>query len=107
MSVNWCVVSLFKVVVVSSSGAGLCRLVLVLIISVYDFPFKLVRDFFFLITGHLAPGPGDESIVRIVLVRDCHDLRRESITQIAKKACLKGFGNLVVGKGKGLSQSFP
>ncbi|GBM72129.1 hypothetical protein AVEN_210160-1 [Araneus ventricosus] len=24
-------------------------------------------DFFFLITGHLAPGPGDESIVRIVL----------------------------------------
>ncbi|GBN24121.1 hypothetical protein AVEN_214399-1 [Araneus ventricosus] len=25
----------------------------------------------------------------------------------AKKACLKGFGNLVVGKGKGLSQRFP
>ncbi|GBO35129.1 hypothetical protein AVEN_174421-1 [Araneus ventricosus] len=100
------VVSLFRVAVVSSSGAGLCRLVLVLIIPVYDFPFKLVRHFF-LITVHLAPGPGDESIVRIVLVRDCHDLRRESITQIAKKACLKGFGNLVVGKGKGLSQSFP
>ncbi|GBM39739.1 hypothetical protein AVEN_68586-1 [Araneus ventricosus] len=28
-------------------------------------------------------------------------------TQIAKKACLKGLGNLVVGKGKGLSQRFP
>ncbi|GBO24689.1 hypothetical protein AVEN_261185-1, partial [Araneus ventricosus] len=28
-------------------------------------------------------------------------------TQIAKKACLKGFGNLVVGMGKGLSQRFP
>ncbi|GBN17026.1 hypothetical protein AVEN_109521-1 [Araneus ventricosus] len=28
-------------------------------------------------------------------------------SQIAKKACLKGFGNLVVGKGKGLSQRFP
>ncbi|GBL94846.1 hypothetical protein AVEN_25575-1 [Araneus ventricosus] len=27
----------------------------------------VVSDFFFLITGHLAPGPGDESIVRIVL----------------------------------------
>ncbi|GBL86531.1 hypothetical protein AVEN_271899-1 [Araneus ventricosus] len=27
----------------------------------------LQGDFFFLITGHLAPGPGDESIVRMVL----------------------------------------
>ncbi|GBN27113.1 hypothetical protein AVEN_274369-1 [Araneus ventricosus] len=26
---------------------------------------------------------------------------------IAKKACLKGFGNLVFSKGKGLSQRFP
>ncbi|GBN92504.1 hypothetical protein AVEN_81858-1 [Araneus ventricosus] len=29
------------------------------------------------------------------------------ISQIAEKACLKGFGNLVVGKGKGLLQRFP
>ncbi|GBM98668.1 hypothetical protein AVEN_191885-1 [Araneus ventricosus] len=28
-------------------------------------------------------------------------------TQIAKKTCLKGFGNLVFGKGKVLSQRFP
>ncbi|GBL93816.1 hypothetical protein AVEN_153591-1 [Araneus ventricosus] len=28
-------------------------------------------------------------------------------SQIARKACLKGFGNLVVSKGKGLSQRFP
>ncbi|GBO12356.1 hypothetical protein AVEN_263528-1 [Araneus ventricosus] len=28
-------------------------------------------------------------------------------SQIAKKACLKGFGNLIVSKGKGLSQRFP
>ena len=28
-------------------------------------------------------------------------------TQIAKKACRKGFGNLVVGKGKRLSKGFP
>ncbi|GBO28309.1 hypothetical protein AVEN_29499-1 [Araneus ventricosus] len=34
-------------------------------------------------------------------------LTPEARSQIAKKACLKGFGNLDVGKGKGLSQRFP
>ncbi|GBO02291.1 hypothetical protein AVEN_28776-1, partial [Araneus ventricosus] len=34
-------------------------------------------------------------------------LRRTTSAQIAKKTCLKGFGNLVVGKDKGLSQRFP
>ncbi|GBN53449.1 hypothetical protein AVEN_112794-1 [Araneus ventricosus] len=32
---------------------------------------------------------------------------RQPVAQIAKKACLKGFRNLVVSKGKGLSLRFP
>ncbi|GBM61119.1 hypothetical protein AVEN_152260-1 [Araneus ventricosus] len=36
-----------------------------------------------------------------------HPSNLPQASQRAKKACLKGFGNLVVGKGKGLSQRFP
>ncbi|GBN14628.1 hypothetical protein AVEN_171731-1 [Araneus ventricosus] len=37
--------------------------------------------------------------------KDSNILR--AATQMAKKACLKGFGNLVVSKGKVLSRRFP
>ncbi|GBO01635.1 hypothetical protein AVEN_4459-1 [Araneus ventricosus] len=38
---------------------------------------------------------------------DTNTERLAVYSQVAKKAGLKGFGNLVLGKGKGLSQRFP
>ncbi|GBN89372.1 hypothetical protein AVEN_139949-1 [Araneus ventricosus] len=44
---------------------------------------------------------------RQVWVIYMHNSLTKCTSQISKKACPKGFGNLVVGKGKELSQRFP